>query len=264
MDKICFIDKNDCMKTCSDEIDKWGYEAIGINIAHKEGLSGQNIKIAILDTGLPKHSSLQNIVSTSFTDDGLFDKMGHSTHITGIIKTIAPLAELCVIKVLDNDGLGKFEWIIEGIQHAINWKADIINLSFGTPITPPNELKNICSIAANKKNIIICAAAGNNAKKTLCYPARYNTVLSVSAIEKNGNIPKWCNRGITDVYMPSNAYSYALNSGYCMMQGTSQSAAYASGFIALLGKITKEKVLEKMNNMKNDNKIPSFKKGELK
>ena len=57
------------------------------------------------------------------------------SHLLGGISGVAPEANLLIVKVLGGeDGSGDYEWIINGINYAVEQKADIISMSLGGPI----------------------------------------------------------------------------------------------------------------------------------
>jgi serine protease AprX len=112
---------------------------------YKEGVSGKNIKIAVLDTGIFLHRDIRANV-TGFLDfvngrSACYDDNGHGTHVAGIIcgnggiKGMAPGARILVLKVLDRDGGGRtvcvkraLLWLLE--NHRAN-HIRLLNFSVG-------------------------------------------------------------------------------------------------------------------------------------
>lgn len=116
------------------------------NTHAKYDYTGQNIKIAVIDSGImDTHSDFgENIkVGYNFILDttDTFDFNGHGTHVSGVIaaqdneigiKGIAPKAEIYPLLVLNEEGKGEISDVCEAISWCINNKIDIINLSFST------------------------------------------------------------------------------------------------------------------------------------
>jgi major intracellular serine protease len=77
---------------------------------------------------------------------------------TGVVG-VAPEANLLIIMVLDKNGSGQYDWIINGIKYAIEQKADIISMSLGGHDDHPELHKAIQK--AVSQNILVICAAGN-------------------------------------------------------------------------------------------------------
>lgn len=83
---------------------------------------------------------------------------------------------------------------------------------------------------------LVIAAAGNENVSTLHYPAAVEKVLSVGAIDRNGNRSTFSNYGAwVDICAPGTAiYSCLPNNKYGNMQGTSMACPMVSGVAALV------------------------------
>lgn len=233
-----------CVSAFSETMD-WGLVAAGIPEVHKR-TRGTGIKIAVLDTGAPNHMDLNtNLLppincSRSAT---VFDGNGHQTHVSGIIAAVAngfgiigvaPEAKILSIKVLDDSGHSGYEEIAAGIREAVNAGVDIINMSLGAPVEPPQCLYDAIKLAASK-GIIIISAAGNDAG-AVNWPARYDEVIAVAAIDKNGAMASFSSHGPkVAVEAPGvDIFSTYLNGQYALMCGTSQASPFVAGICALL------------------------------
>jgi len=223
----------------------WGIKACNIPEAWKEH-KGEGVKIAIVDTGMPWHDDInKNITgdSKNFTKEStVLDKNGHATHCAGIVGAlqngygvvgVAPKAILYFYKALDKNGSGSFSAIAEAIREAVKDKVDIISLSLGATIGV-RVLQDACMFAYNH-NVIIFAAAGNDSKN-VNYPARYNTCIAVSAINRNFKLAYFSSRGKTvDFGGPGvEILSTWLNNGYAMLSGTSMACPFIAGVGALI------------------------------
>ena len=231
---------------------------------------GKGIKVAILDTGIDKyHIDLKNnfVAGINFTTadkQDYKDYVGHGTFCAGLIAGtannvgiigIAPECSIYAVKVLDNKSQGSVGQLIKGIEWCINNKIDIINCSLGLTrdFTALHDI--ICH--AYNAGIIICAAAGNNRFATdIEYPAKYNEVIAVGAIDSMKRIAKFNTTGKhAELIAPGvDIISTYLNNQYAINSGTSFSCPLIAGAIALI----QSKSLITQNRKMNTAEIRQF------
>ena len=126
----------------------------------------------------------------------------HGTHVAGTIAAVsnnnsgvagvAWLSKIMPLRVLGKGGGSSYD-ITQAVLYAARLpndsgtvppqKADIINLSLGGSGSSQAE-QNVYTAARNA-GVIIIAAAGNNNSGDLLYPASYEGVVSVSAVDMN-------------------------------------------------------------------------------
>jgi subtilisin len=210
---------------------------------------GEDVVVAVLDTGIAEHDDLvsawsKDLVFNCSGDDSWEDKAsGHGTHVAGIIAGsdndfgvvgVAPNCKVIPIKVLNDDGSGSYESIANGLRKAIDLNVDIINMSLGASQEPPKEIHNLI-LEAVSKGIVIIAAAGNDSK-SVNWPARYDEVIAVAALDENGSLATFTSKDETvDIVAPGvGIYSTYLRNEYCKMSGTSQSSPFVAGICALI------------------------------
>lgn len=243
----------------------WGIKALRVHEVWKT-TRGEGVKVAILDTGLCKHSDLavniaKGINFTSSDPHDYTDRVGHGTHVAGIIAAadneigvvgVAPKASLYICKVLGDNGSGSFDWIAKGIDWAIAEKVDIISMSLGSNMG--NEELHSAVKRAYDKNITVVAAAGNDGDEykesdNIDYPARYPEAIAVGAINKYLQRSWFSSNGEKlEISAPGeDITSTYLKDGYAVLSGTSMAAPFVSGVLALL--ISKHKHTD-------DNKTP--------
>jgi subtilisin family serine protease len=132
--------------------DSWG---IGAILADNTPYTGDGILACVLDTGIEKkHEAFKGIQLTTqnFTNEGntdITDLHGHGTHCAGTffgrdvkgarIGVARGISEALIGKVLNKDGRGETAWIYQGIEWALNNKADVISMSIGFDFTAEVE-----------------------------------------------------------------------------------------------------------------------------
>ena len=82
----------------------------------------------------------------------LLERLLHRQNDNGVIG-VAPEASLLIVKVLNKKGSGQYDWIINGINYAIEQKADIISMSLGGPTDLPELHEAIKKAVTN--NILV-------------------------------------------------------------------------------------------------------------
>ena len=224
----------------------WGIKMLGAEQAWAQS-RGEGVRVAILDTGICKHPDLnwqEDLAFNCSNDSSYLDEVsGHGTHVAGIVNAIdndqgvigiAPGCTIIPIKVLDNNGGGSFGNIVKGIKKALEMDAHIISMSLGTNTPPPNEMSNLV-YEVGKRGVIMVAAAGNDAGD-VNYPARYDEVIAVAALDEQGQPAKFTSKGQTiDLCGPGvDIYSTFINQSYAKMSGTSQACPFIAGICALL------------------------------
>lgn len=232
--------------TVPAEESQWDIQAMKVSNAWNEGLTGKGIKVAVIDSGVANHPDLliKGGVSTVDYTTSYNDDNGHGTHVAGSIGAkrdgkglvgVAPDADLYAVKVMDQDGSGYLIDILEGLDWSIANKMDVVNMSLGTSA----DSKAFGDMVAKAQNngIVLVAANGNDGVGTpVNYPAKYNEVIAVSAVDQSLKIGSFSSSGIeTEFSAPGVAVvSTYLNGSYARLDGTSMASPHVAGFVALL------------------------------
>lgn len=226
----------------------WNYEMIKAPQAWNITSGSTSVKIAIIDTGIDyNHQSLKNYVSTSLgrnfatsNSSDFMDRNGHGTHVAGtvasygVVSGVMRQGTLIPVKVLGDNGSGSVYNIIEGVLHAANVGADVINMSLGGG-GYVQAFYNACQTAMSK-GVIIVAASGNEYASSISYPAAYNGVIAVGAVDSNRTRASFSNYGTgLDLMAPGvNIYSTVPNNRYQTMSGTSMASPHVAGVAGLM------------------------------
>ncbi len=157
---------------------------------------GKGVKIAVLDTGMFEHEWLKGAVQTApnsadvwdVDNDGYGDaESGHGTFIAGLIRQVAPSASVYAVKVLDSHGVGDDLTVAKAMQQ-LPADVDVINLSLGGYTdgdAPPPAVAP--AMQAMGGGAVVVAAAGNHGKTRPFWPAAFEPVLAVGAVENDGS-----------------------------------------------------------------------------
>lgn len=150
--------------------------SINANLVYKNGYSGKNVNIAVLDTGVFKHKQLDGCIK-HFMDfvggkETCYDDNGHGTHVCGILSAadigMAPGAGLYVFKVLDYLGMGQTADSIRALKYikenCVRLNIKILNFSVGyLPCSDKAERIKILKLIDElwDMGVVVVAAAGN-------------------------------------------------------------------------------------------------------
>ena len=235
------------------------------------GITGKNIGIAVLDTGISNHIDLNdnlvcfkdyiNIRKTAYDDNG------HGSHVSGIIagngykskgrfKGIAPDSKIIMLKCLDKNGNGKIDNAEKGLEFIIDnrdrFNIRIVNISVGSiKRTDDNESERLVNAVEElwKLGFVVIVAAGNNGpdKGSVTAPGNAKSVITVGASDDNmvsGNDRRknYSGRGPTkicvvkpEIVCPGTGIISCNNrNGYSTKSGTSMAVPIVSGIVALM------------------------------
>ena len=108
---------------------------------------------------------------------------GHGTFVAGVVRQVAPTADLLVRRAIGQDGIGVDVDVAIAMLEAFDAGADIINLSLGTET--PHDQPPVATMVAleiigerlaadSERDVVVVAAAGNNATSRPVFPAAFS------------------------------------------------------------------------------------------
>ena len=140
-------------------------KAMGVEELSAETRNGLGVRIAILDSGIPKPHCFPACMAWSPVRGG-DDELGHATAVASILFGGGGITGVCegatplYFKVLDDSGRGSVKSVVDGICKAIDYDVDLINLSLGFARTDkcPKALERACEAACESGKVIFCAS----------------------------------------------------------------------------------------------------------
>jgi serine protease AprX len=232
------------------------------------GVTGQGIKIAILDTGIdPDHPDFAGRIAAGMSVRGgsFIDDSGHGTHVAGTAagsgvasggryRGVAPGATLYIAKALDDRGSGMMSDVMAAIEWAIAQRVHVIGLSLGSegPGDGTDALSETCDMAV-EFGVVVCTAAGNGGprRSSIGAPGVARRVITVGASADDDTVPEFSGRGPTkdkrykpDLCFPGEdiiscrargvSIGRVIDDYYIEMSGSSMAAPQAVGAAALV------------------------------
>mmetsp|Transcript_46036 Transcript_46036/g.112413 ORF Transcript_46036/g.112413 Transcript_46036/m.112413 type:complete len:836 (+) Transcript_46036:444-2951(+) len=212
------------------------------------GTKGEGVIVCVLDSGVEaSHPDLDVVGYEGFELVQPWDEdnqSGHGTHVTGTVSAsdngfgivgVAPGAEVIFGRVFDDDGFFHSSDIIAGLEACRDSGASVVNLSLGGPGMSRREQIMMESFFEND-NIVTVAATGNSGNFELNFPAAYDYVVGVAAVDRDGNRAQFSTRNAKiDVAAPGvNVASTYPGGRYAYLSGTSMSSPHVAGVVALM------------------------------
>jgi serine protease AprX len=212
--EVTFISYDRKAAVCMDR--SAGY--VGIDRSGPYPLTGRNINIAVIDTGVYPHSDLMRpyravIMFKDYVSScpEPYDDNGHGTFMCGIMAGsgvisenrytgVAPGSKLIMLKAFNSVGEGSFSDIIAAIGWVIEnrekYKIRILCLPFGAEAIVPHLTDPLCIACekAWKEGLIVIAAAGNKGPDpdSITTPGISPSVITAGCSDcRGGSIRDW-------------------------------------------------------------------------
>ena len=244
----------------------WCLTLIGIG-PDFSGPTGKGVKAAILDTGVDlEHPDFAgrfpggNNTASFIAGQTIHDGHGHGTHCAGILAGpvqsaggrrygVAPDAELLIGKVLNDQGNGYDDQILDGIAWAADAGARVISMSLGSAREMSEPFSDLYQVVAENllnegEGTLIIAAAGNESNrpaftKPVGNPAACPSIMAVAAVGQDRQIGRFSCRQMDEIGKVAisapgvQVYSSWTGKGFKTISGTSMAAPHVAGVAVL-------------------------------
>jgi subtilisin family serine protease len=158
------------------------------------GSTGRGVRVCILDSGVEPDHPLVGAVQSAVVvakgpdgepvveDDADGDVCGHGTACAGIVRSLAPEAEIHSVRVLGPGYTGSGRILLAGLRHAVEQGFDVINMSLSTTKRDYAEVLHELADSAYFRRMLLVASAHNLPVES--YPWRFSSVISVGSHEE--------------------------------------------------------------------------------
>jgi type VII secretion-associated serine protease mycosin len=238
----------------------WAQQRWGFDRLSQLGANGDGVTVAVIDSGVDaRHPQLRGHVIAGWdafdpSGNGQEDCVNHGTAVASLIvaqalpgtrfRGLAPGARILPIRaserVNSNDnGRGTPAELARAIKEAVQRGAKVINLSLVLTEDRPEVRAAVADAVA--RDVVVVAAVGNghdpnSTKDPITYPAAYDGVIGVGAIDETEIRFAQSQTGtFVDLVAPGNQIQAALPGGdYQVYAGTSFAAPFVSATAALV------------------------------
>lgn len=226
---------------------------------------GAGVLVAVVDTGLiedapAEHRWLEGVTGQPEQpigpDGQILPYAGHGTFVAGVVRSMAPGADIIVKRVLNRAGAVFESDIIRALDNALDDSPDIISLSAGCPSRNNLPLLGFQVFwerrLSHYKGVVLIAAAGNDEQRGAFWPAAFPWAVAVGALNAEethrahfSNYGGWVDvyargEGLVNAFAtspytckePPHLGDQRTFKGMCRWSGTSFSTPLVAGLVA--------------------------------
>ncbi|ELY63613.1 Thermitase [Natronobacterium gregoryi SP2] len=257
IDQIEYVEENATLEALATPNDPYyssqhAPQQVNCGDAWAETLGDQDVTISIVDTGTAyDHENLAENVDDRIGDvfvgrgsdpSPVSSSEDHGTIVSGIAvggtgngtgHAGVSNCSMLSARALDESGRGSLADIADAIQWSADQGVDIINLSLGSS-SHWQTLRNACQYAYDQGCLLVAAAG--NAGGSVVYPAVYDSVIAVAALDSHDRLASFSNRGSEiELAAPgTQVISSTLGDRYTRASGTSMAAPVVAGVAGLV------------------------------
>jgi hypothetical protein len=209
--------------------------------------TGAGRTVCIIDSGvMTSHEDFAGVNFVGgYPSDWNIDTCGHGTHVTGIIAAmnntsgvvgVSPGAvSIYSVKVFgDGCGWTYTSTLIDAVNRCQSAGANIVNMSLVS-----GSYSSFGETAFQNfydQGMLMVASAGNGGGTSYAYPASFEGVISVGAVDENNVVPWWSRRNDkVELTAPGNNILSTYNDGgYFTMGGTSMATPHVAAAAAVV------------------------------
>lgn len=253
-------------------VNQWGLKNTGQTINGVTGIAGNDInieqawdyttgsptlRVAVLDSGMPLGASeftgrLLQGYDFANNDNDPTDDQGHGSNVGSVIgakgnngSVMAGInwnSKIIPVKILDANNSGLYSWWISGITYAVDSGAKVLNMSVGGSSFSQGLQDAVTYANSHGAIVVVCMMNNNNAVPY--YPAAFDNVIAIGAINNRGKraVPFCWGGGSSygshiDFCAPGEmilGINYQNTSGATYWCGTSQATPMVTGVVSLM------------------------------
>jgi len=209
-------------------------------------------KVCIIDTGynlghpdLPgTNDGVTGQANNSAVGNWYNDGNGHGTHVAGTIAAydnnegvvgVYPGVNMHIVKIFNDSGQWTYASdLIDAITQCQDAGSNVVNMSLGGGSSSTTERNAMQSFT--DAGMLLVAAAGNDGNSAKSYPASYDAVMSVAAVDSSENRASYSQyNDQVEIAAPGSAVqsTYPTNT-YASLSGTSMATPHVAGGAALV------------------------------
>lgn len=176
----------------------WGISAVQADLVSDN--EAGNMTVCVIDSGYDINNpdlSGNQVSGTNDSGTGSWATPGgsHGSHVAGTIAAVNNTegvvgvlpnqnVNLHIIKVFNASGWAYSSDLVGAIGKCADAGSNVVNMSLGGSGSSTSERNSLQNYYDN--GILLIAAAGNDGDSSLSYPASYDSVISVAAVDETG------------------------------------------------------------------------------